>query len=312
MRFPDRERHQLFLEPEGLDVDEIYVNGFSMSLPADVQERARSRAAGLEDAEMIRPGYAVEYDFIQPTELDARWRRSRCPGCSSPGRSTGRRATRRPRRRVWWPASTRRAPSRASRRSCFGATRPTSASWSTTSRRKGCLEPYRMFTSRAEHRLLLRIDNADLRLTPAGASIGLVDDERWERFSGARARSTRNRETRRSEPSSRCRSGARVPAPRALKQPEVRLERFDRRGRSWRSRSTASRDIDVASVETEFKYEGYLRRQAASRRAPAPPRRPRRSRRTSASTGSRPLARDGRAAVEVRPGTLGQALGFPA
>ena len=107
MRFPDRERHQIFLEPEGLDVDEIYVNGFSMSLPAAVQAELVHALPGLEDAVLLRPGYAVEYDFIQPTELDSRRsRRSAFPGCFSPGRSTARPATRRRRRRGWSPAST--------------------------------------------------------------------------------------------------------------------------------------------------------------------------------------------------------------
>ena len=101
MRFPDKERHQIFLEPEGLDVDEIYVNGFSMSLPRDVQDAIVHALPGLEDAVMIRPGYAVEYDFIQPTELartletQADWR-----ACSWRARSTARPATRKPPRRV--------------------------------------------------------------------------------------------------------------------------------------------------------------------------------------------------------------------
>ena len=101
MRFPDRERHQIYLEPEGLDVDEIYVNGFSMSLPAEVQERIVHALPGLADAEMLRPGYAVEYDFVQPTELQSHAREPTRPRvCFSPVRSTGRRATRKPPRRV--------------------------------------------------------------------------------------------------------------------------------------------------------------------------------------------------------------------
>ncbi len=194
MRFPHRERHQIFLEPEGLDVDEIYVNGFSMSLPADVQAEIVHALPGLEDAEILRPGYAVEYDFIQPTELDRALETQRVPrpvprrpdqrdvrlrGGGGPGLVAGINAAR---------------SGRGRRRSCSAATRRTSASWSTISTTRGCLEPYRMFTSRAEHRLLLRIDNADLRLTPRGREIGLVDDERWERFEARRDRLERNRE----------------------------------------------------------------------------------------------------------------------
>ena len=101
MRFPDRERHQIFLEPEGLDVDEIYVNGLSMSLPRDVQDAIVRALPGLEDAEILRHAYAVEYDFVQPTELDPIARNeASCRACFSPVRSTARRATKRRRRRV--------------------------------------------------------------------------------------------------------------------------------------------------------------------------------------------------------------------
>ena len=89
MRFPHRDRHQIFLEPEGLDSDEIYVNGYSMSLPADVQADIVHALPGLEEAEIIRPGYAVEYDFIQPTELDAGLQARRLPGLFLAGQING-------------------------------------------------------------------------------------------------------------------------------------------------------------------------------------------------------------------------------
>ena len=127
MRFPDRERHQLFLEPEGMDVEEIYVNGYSMSLPADLQERLVQGAAGSRVAEVLRPGYAVEYDFIQPTELPRRWRRTDCPGCFSRARSTELPVTRRPPAGLVAGVNAAGAP-KACHRWCSDATRPTSAS----------------------------------------------------------------------------------------------------------------------------------------------------------------------------------------
>ena len=137
MRFPHRERHQIFLEPEGLDVDEIYVNGFSMSLPREVQTTLVHALPGLEDAVVLRPGYAVEYDFIQPTELTLSLEAHRLPGLFLAGqdqRHLGLRGGRR--RRGSLRASTRRCRLPARRRSCSGATRRTSGfSWTISRRR---------------------------------------------------------------------------------------------------------------------------------------------------------------------------------
>jgi tRNA uridine 5-carboxymethylaminomethyl modification enzyme len=126
---------------------------------------------------------------------------------------------------------------------------------------KGCLEPYRMFTSRAEHRLLLRIDNADLRLTELGRQCGLVDEERWERFCRRRDRFERNRATVNSS-TVRLADGEAIPAARALKQPEIRLAQLCALGQLSLATDPNDAEIDIASVETEFKYEGYLKRQA--------------------------------------------------
>lgn len=186
MRFADKQRHQIFIEPEGLDTHEVYPNGISTSLPFDVQYALVRSIAGFEHAHITRPGYAIEYDYFDPRDLKYSLETKYINGLFFAGQINGttgyeeaaaqgllaglNAALRVKDQEPWWPGR---------ELAYLGVLVDDLIT-------RGAPEPYRMFTSRAEHRLMLREDNADLRLTEIGRRLGLVDEERWQKFSKKR------------------------------------------------------------------------------------------------------------------------------
>jgi len=265
VKFPDRERHQLFLEPEGLDTNEVYVNGMSTSMPVDVQVAMLASVPGLEDAEMIRPGYAIEYDAIDARELTHGLECKQIRGLFLAGQINGTSGYEE-------AAAQGLIAGINAARQCggldpfvVGRTDGYIGILIDDLISKGADEPYRMFTSRAEFRLHLRIDNADSRLTPAGRSVGLVDDERWRRFERKQGQFSKLmplleqvRVTPRQFPHISVAGTENPVLATWLKRPEASIHAV----RGWVEEHVGEPEHGLlGAIETHLKYSGYLKQE---------------------------------------------------
>ena len=268
VRFADKERHQLFLEPEGRDTEEVYVQGLSTSLPEDVQKDLVHSIKGLENAEMMRTGYAIEYDMIMPHQLRATLETKKISGLFTAGQTNGTSGYEEAAGQgiiagINAALKIQGKPELILKRSdgYIGVMIDDLVT-------KGTVEPYRLLTSRAEYRLILRHDNADMRLTELGREIGLVDDERWARFEikknqfdnemkrleSIKLKPVKETNAKVEELGFKALTDA-VTAKEFMRRPEVSYQDV------VQFIGPAAEELDekiIELIETEIKYEGYI------------------------------------------------------